>query len=700
MTAASTPVNAALPSGSRVGGYTIDSLIAAGEFGFVYLAVDSVLLSKVAIKEYFPQAYCTRVEGGEVRARRSAAAADLASMEAGRRAFVEEARLLARLKHPGLVHVLGAFEAHQTAYRVMPYHDGSTLAEQRASWVETPDDEWLRGLLLNLLEPLEALHAANLVHGHVHPGQVILLEGERPVLLGFGTVPRALHQPMDHAYAPVEQSAIGGQLSRGAWTDIYSLAATAWFAATGRAPVASVDRSVGAAFDIAGPIREVLNSIPGREAQCEVLASAMVRALETLPSARPQTDVEFRAALGVQVVPPARRPPAMAPLPPAPAPASTPASASAPAPTPAPMPAPAPASAPAAAAARATAPSAAPAPGAAPRPASAQPAARTPGEAPPATPKPAPPADRNHAALRFEALPARPAKPSPAQAPAAQRTPAPAAAPAAAVQGRKATPEEEAQNDAAVRAAIFAMVDSIPERDPRKAASAQPGRPAAALPARAQSPAPAPAARHAQGEVGPPEWDMEMRPPARAGGGARRALAWGAAVLLSLVCAVAAWRWSQTGTPAAPATEPAAGIFGGAAKPASTAGRVSTDDALADAEALLSRPPMLQDAASAPLAAASAVPKGAPSASAPATATAATPAPAQARATAPARTTVTEAQPASAANAGPDANRTPHEVCAGRSNFALHYCMQITCGKGQYSAHPQCREFRAAEAVY
>ena len=42
---------------------------------------------------------------------------------------------------------------------------------------------------------------------------------------------------------------------------------------------------------------------------------------------------------------------------------------------------------------------------------------------------------------------------------------------------------------------------------------------------------------------------------------------------------------------------------------------------------------------------------------------------------------------------------SPREACGGRTNFSLHWCMQQQCAQPQFSAHPQCRIFRATGEV-
>jgi hypothetical protein len=282
----------ALPLGTRLGGCTVEAVLAADECGFVYRMTDSLLLGRVAIKEYFPRALAER-NGTEVRPR---SAADEAAFAAGLLAFAEEARLLTRLQHPGLMRVLDSFEAHETVYQVMPLIDGQTLEQARRQHDEPPDVAWLRELMLALLEPVEALHAAGLVHGDIHPAKVMLrATGGRPLLMGFGAVRRALHAAPDTTYAPLEQTPVGGHLPRGAWTDLYALGAVTWFAATGNAPPASSERSTGALFLPAAAMQAALEGVAGDARDRAQLIAAVDRALALLPPDRPQSAAELRA---------------------------------------------------------------------------------------------------------------------------------------------------------------------------------------------------------------------------------------------------------------------------------------------------------------------------------------------------------------------------------------------------------------------
>lgn len=280
-------VEHALPPGTRVGGVVIDSVLSVGEFGIVYHAVDPMLRRALALKEYFVPALCVRDAEGLVSPRSEAEAAAFAT---GRQAFVEEARLLAHLDIPGLLPVTGLFEDRGTVFRLMPFAPGRTLASWRALYTDTMDEGGLRHLMTDLMAPLEALHAANLVHGYVLPEQVILAEGRPALLLGFGTVRRSLQGALDAAYTPVEQLPSGGHLPRGAWSDVYALAALARFAMSAQPVKPSSEPPTAHALRARAPMGHGL-------------AHALERALSPSPGDRPQSMAALRQAMGQRTGP-------------------------------------------------------------------------------------------------------------------------------------------------------------------------------------------------------------------------------------------------------------------------------------------------------------------------------------------------------------------------------------------------------------
>src|SRR3954471_3412245 len=115
----------ALPLGTLLGDYRLDSVIGHGGFGITYRAFDRQLAKVVAIKEYLPVEFAVR-DGLEVVARGARFADDFAW---GRERFLDEARALARFRHPHIVPVLRFLAANGTAYTVMEFEDGQSVAQ-------------------------------------------------------------------------------------------------------------------------------------------------------------------------------------------------------------------------------------------------------------------------------------------------------------------------------------------------------------------------------------------------------------------------------------------------------------------------------------------------------------------------------------------------------------------------------------------
>lgn len=282
-----------LPIGTRLAEFELIGLVGAGGFGIVYLAQDHSLGRRVALKEYMPAALATRGSGIRVTLRSERNAE---TFEAGRRSFVNEARLLAQFDHPALVKVYRFWEDNGTAYMVMPYYEGVTLKRALQDMAEPPDETWLRRLLGPLLDALEVMHAAQVYHRDIAPDNIMLLAGGRPLLLDFGAarhvisdMTQALTVILKPGYAPVEQYAEMPELKQGAWTDIYALAAVVYLAIVGRTPPPAVGRLMN---DTLKPLAE---QAAGRYS--DGFLRAIDRALAVRPNDRPQSIAEFRDLL-------------------------------------------------------------------------------------------------------------------------------------------------------------------------------------------------------------------------------------------------------------------------------------------------------------------------------------------------------------------------------------------------------------------
>src|SRR5687768_3196849 len=114
----------ALPIGSMLMEYRLESVLGVGGFGITYLASDTLLEKQVAIKEYFPGSAVSRGKDMTV----TLAGPDMrAEYEMGLDRFLKEARTLAGFSHPHIVRVNRYFKEHGTGYMVMDYEDGESL---------------------------------------------------------------------------------------------------------------------------------------------------------------------------------------------------------------------------------------------------------------------------------------------------------------------------------------------------------------------------------------------------------------------------------------------------------------------------------------------------------------------------------------------------------------------------------------------
>ena len=292
--------------------YDIEGLLGVGGFGLVYRARDAVLQRTVAIKEYLPSTLAARGDRGEVVLRSPAHEEPFAL---GLRSFINEARLLARFDHPSLVKVFRFWEAHGTAYMVMPCYEGPTLYDARRALEGPPDEAWLRALMDPLLGALDCLHREQVYHRDVAPDNILVVsdpdapQGMRPVLLDLGAARRvitessqALTAILKPSFAPIEQYAETSQLRQGPWTDLYGLAAVLHYCITGRTPVPATARAVHDDLPVLRQMAEALAQDFGRHYSPALLAT-IDQALGVRPDARPASVAAWREALLLEPVP-------------------------------------------------------------------------------------------------------------------------------------------------------------------------------------------------------------------------------------------------------------------------------------------------------------------------------------------------------------------------------------------------------------
>ena len=145
--------------------YAVERLLGQGGMGAVYLGRDLTLDRPVAIKVISP---------------------DVASNASVRDRFLQEARAVAKLRHPGIVSVYSAGESNGLAYFVMEYVPGESLRDLLTR-EGTVTGERGETILREIALALDYAHAQGLVHRDVKPENILLdADSGRAMLTDFG----------------------------------------------------------------------------------------------------------------------------------------------------------------------------------------------------------------------------------------------------------------------------------------------------------------------------------------------------------------------------------------------------------------------------------------------------------------------------------------------------------------------------------
>ena len=229
------------------GKYRIISVLGRGGFGITYLAENTMLDGKVAIKEFFFKEYCNRDE--ETSHVTVPTDGNREIVERFKMKFIKEARTIFKLNHPNIVRIFDIFEENGTAYYVMDYIEGESLNEMvkhRGAIAEATATRYI----LKAAEALEYIHKQNMNHLDIKPANIMINGKDESVLIDFGlskqydaggqqtsTTPVGISE----GYAPMEQYKKGGVGEFSPQTDIYALGATFFKLLTGKTPPSASD---------------------------------------------------------------------------------------------------------------------------------------------------------------------------------------------------------------------------------------------------------------------------------------------------------------------------------------------------------------------------------------------------------------------------------------------------------------------------
>ena len=233
------------PNSTLQGGkYRIIEKLGQGGFGITYLAENTLLLGKVAIKEFFFKEYCNRDDSTSRVTIPTSGNREI--VERFKQKFIKEARTIFSLNHPNIVRILDVFEENGTAYYVMDYIEGESLGDMVKRRGAIPEAEAL-GYVKDAASALEYIHSKNINHLDIKPSNLVLRHDDGKVLvIDFGVAKQydavtsegttTTPVGISHGYSPAEQYRKNGVQAFSPQSDVYALAATLFKLLTGNTP--------------------------------------------------------------------------------------------------------------------------------------------------------------------------------------------------------------------------------------------------------------------------------------------------------------------------------------------------------------------------------------------------------------------------------------------------------------------------------
>jgi len=267
--------------------YQIVRELGRGGMGMVFLARDIALHRLVAIK-------VLRHE--------------FAASNEHRERFRREARMTARLSHPGIVPVHTFGEEGDFVFIVMKYVHGESVGERLRVQKRLPTDE-ARRILHELALALDYAHREGVVHRDLKPENILLERGTgRPMLTDFGV---ALQRSLDPVradasrafgtphYMSPEQAA--GELDIDGRSDLYSLGVLGYYMLSGQLPFDAPSFEALAAKHIAEAHQPLAELVPEALREHPLLVAAIERCLDKDRDSRWRCGSDMAVAIATPV---------------------------------------------------------------------------------------------------------------------------------------------------------------------------------------------------------------------------------------------------------------------------------------------------------------------------------------------------------------------------------------------------------------
>ena len=222
--------------------YIVGGVIGVGGFGITYLAYDRAAGRKVAVKEYFPRDIAHRVSYNA-----DVIVDDPVIFDAGAEKLYQEAKMVSELEeNPNIVKIYDIFRANNTVYLIMEFIRGKTVREylRDCGMLDAPNALYVARCVLNALS---TMHGESILHRDISPDNIILCGNGDIKLIDFGAARQAVKERtqnfstiVKYGFAPPEQ--YRKKTEQGAWSDIYSLGSTVYYALTGDIPADPMSR--------------------------------------------------------------------------------------------------------------------------------------------------------------------------------------------------------------------------------------------------------------------------------------------------------------------------------------------------------------------------------------------------------------------------------------------------------------------------
>ena len=174
-------------AGKLIGQYQVLDLLGSGGMGEVYLAEDTRLDRKVALK------FLSNRLIDDVWAKRQ---------------LVKEAQAAAKLDHPNICPVYGFEECEDHNFIVMQFIEGETLASLILKGLLKP--KLIPDLTLQIVNALAAAHSHGIIHRDIKPQNIIVTEGGQAKVLDFGLA--KLVQQRQNQLSAVDTESQGSQI--------------------------------------------------------------------------------------------------------------------------------------------------------------------------------------------------------------------------------------------------------------------------------------------------------------------------------------------------------------------------------------------------------------------------------------------------------------------------------------------------------